>query len=166
MKTNKAIDELIAKDAEDRADLLRFWTEEQRTIALQAWAEDPRLTAMDVIALPEPHRTTMTRMVLDSGRIFCVQPAPEWKPPASMKDIPASFWETIKGVVYLPVRKAGEKNAHVRIDRPMQLPPDKALLALGLFGPTADLEINCGRLMEISEAEFYEAQSSRSKAKK
>lgn len=161
----KEIEDLITKP-EGREAQLSFWTETQRLAALEAWAEDPRLRVTDIVALAEPYRTELIRKV--SGQVFYLQPNPNWNGCPEMKDIPASVWEKQKaeGVLVERGRKRGVTQ-HLKIDHPTESPAREAIHAMLLFGPSADHEMNRGRLVEMSRDEFMDYQmSSRSKGKK
>ena len=160
----KEIEDLITKP-EVRDTQLRFWDEQRRQTALEAWAEDPRLRVSDVVALAEPFRTELVRKV--TGRVFYLQPNPAWNGCPEMKDIPASVWEKQKaeGVLVEKGRKRGETQ-HVRVDKPTAFPAHEAIHAMLLFGPYSDNEMNRGRLVESTEAEYSEAQRTGKSGKK
>ena len=134
---DQLLGDVLDLDREYRADYFRMRNASERAAIMELWAQSERLSATDIVALPQPYQSELIdqvcgnprRGLASSGRVFTVEPC----------DDP----------VELDQGSRNNKRRFIVLDRALPMPAEKAIYALLRFGPWASVEVNRGKVREV-----------------
>lgn len=158
MERSRALDELLKENADYRSDWLALRPRDAVANLLREWASDPELQLEDVMALAEPHRGQLGKLIIQTGRVFYVMRNPDYTPPAELNDElrQRKLGPCLIEKGFAPRRRNGRggERLYQPVDKPTQLNAQRALTAMNHFGQNARLEWDRGRLKQLAEREF------------
>ena len=170
---------IMRRPQEERVRELSLMNATARAILFAEMAADPEWRISDIIALGRPWADQIIAYVVGdpqkgippTHRTTYVGPNPAWSPPPpphveqgdrlAARDLEA-YKARVNGPPMIEIGTFRNQRRWTPIDRPQQMPAERAYLALSQWGSTASDPLMKGRLIEMSESEYLAVARSKS----